>query len=80
MGPRREYRLGDCLPWQGAIRAKGHLRRPHAAAPEARHQYQSPGQPVFDPEFHRLAPLSLALATPVTSGPIYQWAEDRGDL
>ncbi|MNF74478.1 hypothetical protein D3C84_565110 [compost metagenome] len=38
-------------------------RRPHAAAPETRHQYQGPGQPVFDPGFHRLAPLSLALAT-----------------
>ena len=77
MGPRREYRLGDCLPRQGAIRAKGHLRRPHAAAPKAHHQYQGPDQPVFDPLCHPLAP---ALATLWQAGPIYQWAENTGDL
>jgi len=44
-----------------------HLRRPHATAPEASHQYQGPGQPVFDPRFHRLAPLSLAPRHPVAS-------------
>lgn len=47
----------------GAILGEPHFRRPHATAPEARHQYQGPCQPVFDPRFHRLAPLSLALAT-----------------
>ncbi|MNG98776.1 hypothetical protein D3C79_579290 [compost metagenome] len=79
MGVRRERRsLGNYLPRQGVIRAKGHLRRPHAAAPEARHQYQGPGQLVFDPGFHRLAPLSLALATLWQAGPFISEQKIRG--
>ena len=48
-----------------AILSELHFRRPHATTPEARHQYQGPGQPVFDPRFHRLAPLSTCPSPPL---------------